>query len=130
MSDDPVHDQTVLGAAYLANALHNPDLYRVMFDASVDLEDAGAADQSLNHLVEAAERCRAAGRFSDDVDALELATQQWMIGHGLASLVATGPLPTTALAHAVPMLTALFVAAGDEPVRCRKSVESGWHPVH
>lgn len=125
-TDDPVLDQAALGAAYMSNALENPDLYRVMFDASVDLEDAAAADRSLHFLVEGVERCSAAGRFQSYVDPLELATQQWMIGHGLASLVATGPLPEAALAHAVPMLTALFVAAGDDPDRCRRSVAAGW----
>lgn len=125
-TDDPVHDQASLGTAYLSNAMENPDLYRAMFDASVDLEDAAAADRSLHYLVAGAERCIAAGRFRFDVDPLEVATQQWMIGHGLASLVATGPLPDAALAHAVPMLTALYVAAGDEPARCRRSVSAGW----
>lgn len=128
-SDDPIRDQTTLGSAYMSNALQNPDLYRVMFDASVDLEDAAAAEASLQHLVAGVERCSAAGRFRSDVEPRELATQQWMIGHGLASLVATGPLPEAALAHAVPMLTALFVSAGDEPARCLRSVEAGWAPI-
>ncbi|HEY9312755.1 TetR/AcrR family transcriptional regulator [Williamsia sp.] len=127
-SADPVQDLAALGAAYLSNALENPDLYRVMFDASVDLEDAPAADASLHRLVVAAQRCRTAGRFNADIDPLEVATQSWMIGHGLASLVATGPLPTAALANAVPMLTALFTAAGDEADRCRRSVVAGWKP--
>lgn len=129
-TDDPVHDQTALGTAYMSNALESPDLYRVMFDASVDLEDAAAADRSLHFLVMGAERCIAAGRFRSDVDPRELATQQWMIGHGLASLVATGPLPEAALAHAVPMLAALFVSAGDEPARCRQSVAAAWTVPH
>ncbi|MBA4022072.1 MAG: TetR family transcriptional regulator [Gordonia sp.] len=128
MSDDPVRDQTMMGVAYLSNALQNPDLYRVMFDTSADLEDAAAAEASLHHLVIGAERCSSAGRFRSDLDPTALATQQWMIGHGLASLVAGGPLPESALAHAVPMLTALFVSAGDEPSRCARSVESGWAP--
>jgi hypothetical protein len=63
------------------------------------------------------------------VDPLELATQSWAIGHGLASLVATGPLPDEALAHGAPLLTALFTSAGDEPDRCRRSVEAGWGPL-
>jgi AcrR family transcriptional regulator len=126
---DPVRDLAALGAAYLANALENPDLYRVMFDAGFELEDAGAADEALYRLVHAAERAKAAGRFRDDVDPRELATRSWAIGHGLASLVATGPLPDQALAHAVPMLTAQFVGAGDDPGRCRRSVERGWGPM-
>lgn len=123
---DPVRDLAALGAAYLANALENPDLYRVMFDEGFDLEDTGAADETLHHLVRAIDRAKANGRFRDEVDPLELATQSWTIGHGLASLVATGPLPHQALAHGVPMLTALFTSAGDEPDRCRQSVERGW----
>ncbi|MEU9105506.1 TetR/AcrR family transcriptional regulator [Streptomyces xanthophaeus] len=125
-SADPVRDLAALGAAYLANALENPDLYRVMFDVGFDLEDAGAADETLHRLVQAIERAKANGRFRDEVDPLELATQSWTIGHGLASLVATGPLPHQTLAHGAPMLTALFTSAGDEPARCRQSVEHGW----
>jgi hypothetical protein len=49
-----------------------------------------------------------------------------MIGHGVASLATAGPLPRSALAHGAPMLTALFVHCGDEPARCRRSVELGW----
>ncbi|MEO3755897.1 TetR/AcrR family transcriptional regulator [Streptomyces sp. B6B3] len=125
-SADPVRDLAALGSAYLANALESPDLYRVMFDADFDLEDPDAADESLHCLVRAVERARAGGRFRDEVDPLELATQSWAVGHGLASLVATGPLPVEALAHGVPLLTALFTSAGDDPARCRRSVESGW----
>ncbi|MFJ8466620.1 TetR/AcrR family transcriptional regulator [Streptomyces swartbergensis] len=126
MSADPVRDLAALGAAYLANALESPDLYRVMFDAGFDLEDTDAADETLHCLVRAIERAKTSGRFRDEVDALELATRSWTIGHGLASLVATGPLPHQALAHGVPLLAALFTSAGDEPDRCRRSVEHGW----
>jgi AcrR family transcriptional regulator len=128
-SEDPVHDLAALGAAYLSNAMENPDFYRLMFDAGFELEDAGAADEGLQLLVRAIERAKQAGRFPAEVNALELATQTWTIGHGLASLIATGPLPHQALAHGVPMLTALFVNAGDEPDTCRPSVEHGWRQV-
>ncbi|WP_197093427.1 TetR/AcrR family transcriptional regulator [Nonomuraea sp. SBT364] len=127
-SEDPVRDLAALGAAYLSNALAVPDLYRVMFDAGFELENPAAADDTLHYLVRGVERASAAGRFRAGVDPLELATQAWMIGHGLASLVATGPLPPEALAHGVPLLTALFVSAGDAPDRCRRSVELGWRP--
>ncbi|MDG4859556.1 TetR-like C-terminal domain-containing protein [Streptomyces sp. T-3] len=126
MTKDPVRDLAALGAAYVSNALESPDLYRVMFDADFALEDADAADEALHCLVRAAERAKATERFRGDVDPLELATQSWAIGHGLASLVAMGPLPHQALTHAVPMLTALFVSVGDDPERCRRSVERGW----
>ncbi|MGW5456293.1 hypothetical protein [Nocardia sp. NPDC003979] len=71
-------------------------------------------------------RARDLGRFRAEVDPLELATQSWVIGQGLAGLVATGPLPAEALDHGIPMLTALFVGAGDEPQLCARSVRAGW----
>ncbi|MEV0436987.1 TetR-like C-terminal domain-containing protein [Nocardia sp. NPDC050413] len=123
---DPVRDLAALGSAYLANALAEPDLYRVMFDAGFELEDAPAADATLERLVTAVASARDLGRFRAEVDALELATQSWVIGHGLAALVATGPLPAEALDHGIPMLTALFVGAGDEPQLCARSVRAGW----
>ncbi|GAA4901913.1 transcriptional regulator, TetR family [Stackebrandtia albiflava] len=129
-TSDPVRDLAALGAAYLENARESPDLYRVMFDATFDLADAGQADATLLRLVREVERAKADGRFRDDVEARDLATQSWMIGHGLASLVATGPLPPQAIGHAVPMLTALFTAAGDEAGRCRRSVQRGWRVRH
>src|SRR5689334_7675676 len=76
-SADPVRDLAALGAAYVSNAVANPDLYRVMFDAGFDLEDPAAADEGLLHLVRAVERARAAGRLRAEVDAPELATRTW-----------------------------------------------------
>ncbi|NEE03992.1 TetR/AcrR family transcriptional regulator [Phytoactinopolyspora halotolerans] len=128
MTADPVRDLAALSVAYLSNAAANPDLYRVMFDAGFDLEDSEAADETLHLLVRTVERAKSAGRFHPEVDALELATQGWVIGHGLASLVLTGPLPREALAHGPPVLTALFISAGDEPARCRESMGRGWNP--
>jgi AcrR family transcriptional regulator len=125
-SDDPVRDLAALVATYLGNALDHPDLYRVMFDASVDRAALAAADATLEYLVRAADRARAAGRFRAGTDPLELAIQSWTVAHGLVSLVAHGPLPHRTLAHGVPLLTALFVSTGDDPDRCRSSVEDGW----
>lgn len=125
-SDDPVRDLAALGAAYVGNALDHPDLYRVMFDATFDLEDLPAADATLEYLVQAADRARAAGRFRADTDPLAVATRCWVITHGLVSLVANGPLPPHALADAAPLLTALLVSMGDDVDRCRRSIEQGW----
>ncbi|MBF6228412.1 TetR/AcrR family transcriptional regulator [Nocardia abscessus] len=125
---DPVRDLAALGAAYLSNALTNPDLYRVMFDAGFELEDPAAADETLHCLVRAVERAKDIGRFRPDVDPLVLATQSWTIGHGLASLLASGPLPRHALDYGAPMLTALFTSCGDDPETCSRSVELGWRP--
>ncbi|WP_344457076.1 TetR/AcrR family transcriptional regulator [Actinocorallia aurantiaca] len=125
-SADPVRDLTALVAAYLGNALDHPDLYRVMFDASFDLEDLKAADATLEHLVQAVRRAKDAERFRAGTDPLDLAIQSWAIAHGLVSLVANGPLPPRTLDHCAPMLAALFVSVGDDPGRCRSSVEHGW----
>ncbi|MFB9908935.1 TetR/AcrR family transcriptional regulator [Allokutzneria oryzae] len=125
-SKDPVRDLAALVAAYLGNALDHPDLYRVMFDASFDLEDLKAADATLEYLVQAAVRARDTGRFRAGTDPLDLAIQSWAIGHGLVSLVANGPLPRETLDHGAPMLTALFTSTGDDPDRCRLSVAKGW----
>lgn len=126
MSADPVRDLSALVAAYLGNALDYPDLYRVMFDATFELEDLKAADATLEHLVQAVRRAKDAGRFRAGTDPLELAIQSWAVGHGLVSLVANGPLPRRTLDHGAPMLTALFIGEGDRPDRCRASVEQGW----
>jgi AcrR family transcriptional regulator len=126
LSADPVRDLAALGAAYLSNALTNPDLYRVMFDAGFELEDPAAAYQTLHCLVRTIERAKDAGRFRHDVDALALATQSWAVGHGLVSLVAGGPLPRQALDHGATVLTALFISCGDDPDTCRRSVALGW----
>lgn len=128
-SEDPVADLTALAAAYLGNALDHPDLYRVMFDANFDLEDLKAADATLEYLVQAAERSRQAGRFRADINPLQVATQTWTVAHGLASLVANGPLPPPTLANGVTLLTALFINTGDEPDGCRLSVENGWRQL-
>ncbi|MFD2467000.1 TetR/AcrR family transcriptional regulator [Amycolatopsis silviterrae] len=125
-SADPVRDHAALISAYLGNAVDHPDLYRVMFDANFELEDAQAADDTLEYLVQAAARGRDTGRYREGLDALELATQSWAVAHGLVSLVANGPLPRSTLDHGAPLLTALFVSVGDEPERCERSVRRGW----
>jgi AcrR family transcriptional regulator len=129
-SEDPVQDLTALVAAYLGNALDHPDLYRVMFDSNFDLEDLRAADATLEYLVQAIDRSRKADRFRAGTDPLELATQSWAIAHGLVSLVANGPLPRRTLANGVPLLIALYTSTGDDPDRCRDSVENGWKQPH
>jgi AcrR family transcriptional regulator len=129
-SADPVRDLAALGAAYVQNALAHPALYRAMFDAAADLEDAAAADRSFGRLVEEAARARAAGRFAADTDPAAVATRFWAAGHGLASLVVAQVLPTDVVAqHAAELAVGVFVAAGDRPDRCRASVQDAWSAV-
>lgn len=128
-TDDPVRDLAALGAAYVANALANPALYRTMFDTAADLEDPAAAERSLRFLVAAAERGRTEGSFADDCDPEALALRQWASGHGLVMLVLTGVLPGEALHHHAPeVLAALFLDAGADARTCRASVAAGWFP--
>jgi AcrR family transcriptional regulator len=124
---DPVRDLMALGGAYVSSALADPDLYRTMFDAVADLEDRQVADATFGVLVAGADRARREGRFAGSTDPAAVALRLWAFGHGLTMLVLTGVLPSRALDEHVPaMATALFVASGDEPTRCRASVDQGW----
>ena len=129
-SADPVRDMARLSAAFFSIALDQPNLYRVMFDAAVELDDPAAAAATFEHLVVAARRAVEAGRFDRRTDPVDLTTRWWAFGHGLVSLVVAGVLPVEAIdQHVVPVSVALLVAAGDEPVRCRRSVRAGWRDV-
>ncbi len=123
---DPVADLTAQLSAYAQHALDDPDLYRVMFDATADLDDTQAADATLERIVEVVRRCRDRKRFRDEVDPLEFATQCWMLCHGIVSLIAIGPLAIEQLDHAPAMLHAQFVGAGDHPDACHASIANGW----
>lgn len=126
ISEDPVRDLAALVAAYVRLALEVPDLYRVMFDANFELESLADADATLEFMVRAAGRGRDTGRFHASTVPLELATRSWVIGHGLVSLIANGPLPLSTLDNAVPMLAAVFVGAGDDPEASVLSAGEGW----
>lgn len=126
-TEDPVLDLMALGAAYASNALANPHLYRAMFDTAADLDDPDLASDSFGRLVERAERAQQLGRFAPSAKPEDVATRLWASGHGLVLLVITGVLPPEALpAHATGTAWALFVAAGDDPIRCRESITRGW----
>ena len=122
---DPVRDLAALGAAYLRVAADTPDLYRAMFDAAAELEDPEAAGAGLRELVGCAVRARDAGRFTADPE--DVAVRLWAAGHGLAALVATGVLPAEAVrAHGAELAVGTFLAAGDDPARCREAGAAGW----
>lgn len=126
ITDDPVRDLSALGVAYTENALADPDLYRVMFDASADLDDPAVADDAFGALIDAARRARGAGRFRADVDPARLALRWWAAGHGLMMLVTGGVIPADgARAESDALAIALFVDAGDDPGRCRRSMAAG-----
>jgi AcrR family transcriptional regulator len=124
---DPVRRLAALGVAYVENALLNPDLYRVMFDATFDLPDPAQANDAFEHLVVAARRAIAAGRFGVEQEPTDIAVRFWAGGHGIVSLTVTGVLSVTDLRRQAPtMVSALFIDAGDTPERARRSVRSAW----
>lgn len=127
---DPVRDVGALGAAYVVSGLAAPDLYRAMFDTQAELEDAPAADRTFGVLVTAVARAREEGRLAAGCDPAALATRFWAVGHGLTSLAIGGVLARPELdEHALEITTALLVAAGDRPDRCRASMAAGWADV-
>lgn len=129
-TEDPVADLAALGAAYLAHAAAEPDLYRVMFDASADLEDPAVADASFGALVAAATRARESGRLAADVAPDGVALRIWAAGHGLALLVIGGVLLPEQLDDQGPRLVRdLVVGAGDDPDAADASVHDGWAGV-
>jgi hypothetical protein len=121
-----VRDLMALGASCVSNALASPHLYRVMFDAEVDLEDPAAAAETFHVLVSCAARARQSGRFAVTCDPEAVATRFWAMGHGVTMLVLTAALPRALDVHVPAMATALSVSAGDDPDDCRRSARSGW----
>lgn len=119
---------SAIGAAYVANALANPDLYRAMFDARHQLPDPDAAAAALEVLVSGARRARSEGRFTESTDPEAAAVQLWGMTHGMVMLVLTGALPPGSLsAHLPAMAAAAFVGFGDRPHLARRSADAaGW----
>ena len=85
-TDDPVADLWMQGALYYANALRDPDLYRVAFmEEPLDAPNVLAGTEAFGSLTAGVERCIAAGRF-EAADPMELATDFWALGHGVIAL--------------------------------------------
>ena len=104
-SDDPVADFFVMGAAYRAFALANPQRYQLIFgtsspasvvDASrTDVTSSGGvrdrteAAASFDALLNAVRRMIAAGRIRDDGE-LNIAGRLWSLTHGAVMLELAG----------------------------------------
>ena len=118
--EDPVRHLALLGVAYVDNALSNPNLYRVMFDATFDLPDPHEAAVTFERLVCSCGRCIDEGRFGPKArTARHRCFDVWdPARHGVVSLAVTGVLAVADLQrHAPALATALFVDAGDSPER-------------
>lgn len=126
-TEDPVRDLMVIGSAYVANALANPNLYQTMFGAPTGLDDPEAAAAAFDILVSGVRRAQADGRFATTTDPSAAATQLWAIAHGMLMLVLTGALPLDSLKANLPAMTAAaYVSFGDRPDLARQSVDAGW----
>jgi AcrR family transcriptional regulator len=120
---DPVADLSTLGAAYVINALENPNLYRVMFlEAPLDADDAAVGDATFEPVIASVERCIAAGRFATQ-DAHSTAIQLWTMLHGMVATVLAELCTVDDLERELPaMAEALFVGYGDTRRRARASI--------
>ena len=123
---DPVAELAALGYAYCFNALSNPNLYRVMFqEEPIDASVAEAGAVAFLRLIQAVERCIAAGRFRP-ADPGRLATRFWTMTHGVVSVELAG---LVGIDDAVDDLTAmashLCAGFGDDPRRAERSIQRG-----
>lgn len=110
-SDDAIYDLSALGAAYFVNALTNYDLYRFMFLENPEDDDVG--EGTFERLVRGVQRAMGAGRFRP-ADPLPLATQLWVMAHGVVTLHKAGCLTLDeAIQTMGQMALNLFTGFGD-----------------
>jgi AcrR family transcriptional regulator len=121
---DPVADLASIGWAYCANALANPNLYRVMFlETPLDPEDAGVGAATFLPVVEAVERSMAAGRFRRG-DSWSTAVQLWTAEHGMVTIVLAGMLEVgEMIEHLTSMGINLYVGLGDSRKAAIRSIQ-------
>ena len=120
VTDDPVADVAVMGVAYFTNAVANPHLYRFMFSEQKAHEDSEIGLGTFDRLVKGVERAIQAGRFHGD--ATHLATQLWVMTHGIVTLEIAGVLPDEGLRIFADMGANLMGSFGDDPEAVQRSV--------
>jgi AcrR family transcriptional regulator len=126
---DPVADMAMLGRIYRYNAMTNGHAFEVMFGSSnlagfaLTEEDRLAGRSNLSPVVECAQRCVAAGRFTLD-DPVLIAHHMWMGVHGTTMLELGRYLvpPYDGNDFLEQELTSLMVGAGDDRARAKESV--------
>ena len=120
LTDDPVADVAVMGVAYFTNAVSNPHLYRFMFSQQMAHKDAEISLGTFDRLVAGVERAIEAGRFKGE--AAQLATQLWVMTHGIVTLDIAGVLPEEGLKIFADMGFNLFLSFGDRREAAERSV--------
>ncbi|MGW0763923.1 TetR/AcrR family transcriptional regulator [Streptomyces sp. NPDC002676] len=96
--EDPAEYLAALGRAYRANALEEPNFYRVMHGEAIpgfvpDEESRAAAAASLDVLREAARAAVEGGVLRADADVDEITDTLWAAAHGVISLELGGHFP-------------------------------------
>lgn len=119
-TDDPVADVCVMGVAYFTNAVSNPHLYRFMFSEEKPHKDSEIGLGTFDRLVQGVARAIEAGRFQGEE--VQLATQLWVMTHGIVTLDIAGVLPDEGLKIFADMGYNLFVSFGDSPDSAQRSV--------
>jgi AcrR family transcriptional regulator len=124
ISRDPLVHVAALGAAYVANALANPQLYKAMFqEAASTEEDSAAAYATFEQLLGDVERCVRMDRFSGR-DPTTIATQLWAIAHGVVSLQLSGLLTADAAVECLRQLAFdLFTSLGSSSESARTAID-------
>lgn len=128
-TDDPVADMAMLGRIYRYNAMTNGHAFEVMFGSSnlagfaLTEEDRLHGRYVLGTVVECAQRCIAASRFTPD-DPVLIAHHMWMGVHGTTMLELGRYLvpPYDGNGFLEQQLASLMVGAGDERARAKASV--------
>lgn len=119
ITDDPMADLSLLGAAYYETAVSEPNLYRSMFlESPINKEDFGTGLDTFLHLCAAIERCSDAGSFpkADPADPGEMAVEVWAIVHGLVTLQMAHLLPEEQVtARMASAYRSLFLGWGADP---------------
>src|SRR5580658_6236152 len=128
-TDDPVADMAMLGWVYRYNAMTNGHAFEVMFGSSnlagfaLTDEDRQHGGYALNMVVECAQRCIAAQRFTPS-DPVLIAHHMWLGVHGTTVLERGRYLvpPYDGDSFLEPQLVSLMVGVGDERARAQASV--------
>ncbi len=110
---DPRARVSALGEAYVRFALAEPVVFRLVLAQPLD-EEGGAnvarGAESYRLLERTLEEARQKGAARTDLSAKELALAAWALVHGMASLLASGRLPTgpQRIPGYVALLSAIF----------------------
>ena len=119
---DPVAEIAALGFAYCLTAVHNPNLYRAMFDEA-PLDDAPT--RTFERLVAAVDGAISSGRFQPG-DSGTIARRFWALTHGVISLEIAGLVAVDdAIADLMAMAAQVCAGCGDDPKAAARSVLRG-----